>query len=181
MGIYEFDLALPQILNTPPVEFPVYANNDPELSQPWYGISSRYANPVGNLLGSGDYNEQNRQAGVKLGIDYDLSGLINGLSSHTSFGFDALNLIRIGQANQYEGYRLNLGDEDVTFTRLQTGISDDTRRKLHDYYYIRTSFSQSFNYTKTINNHGIESSLTYFLYRKFSENMKDPEPQLLDV
>src|SRR5690554_12473 len=102
MGIYEFDLALPQILNTPPVEFPVYANNDPELSQPWYGISSRYANPVGNLLGSGDYNEQNRQAGVKLGIDYDLSGLINGLSSHTSFGFDALNLIRIGQANRYE-------------------------------------------------------------------------------
>src|SRR5690606_13973479 len=101
MGIYELDVALPQIISTPPIEFPIYANNSPELSLPWYGISSRYANPVGNLLGSGDYSEQNRQAGVQLAVNYDLSQLVSGLKSRTTFGFDALNLIRIGQANQY--------------------------------------------------------------------------------
>lgn len=181
MGIYEFNTALPDILSTPPIEFPVYANNDPELSQPWFGISSRYANPVGNFLGSGNYTEQNRQAGAKIALNYDLSKLVSGLKSRTSFGFDVLNLIRIGQANQYEGYRVLVGESDTTFTRLQTGINDDTRRKLHDYYFIRMAFSQSFNYEKTIEKHDIESSLTYFLYRKFSDNMRDPEPQLLGV
>ena len=181
MGIYEFNTALPHILLTPPVEFPVYAKNDPELSQPWYGISSRYANPVGNLLGSGDYTEQNRQAGVKFSINYNLSQLVKGLTTRSSIGFDALNLIRIGQANRYEGYRINVGENDITFTRLQTGISDDTRRKLHDYYYIRTAFSQSLNYSASVAKHGIQSSLTYFFYRKFSDNTRDPEPHLLGV
>jgi TonB-linked SusC/RagA family outer membrane protein len=181
MGIYEFDVALPHIMRTPPVEFPVYANNDPELALPWYGISSRYANPVGNILGSGDYNEQNRQAGVKVAIEYDMSHLIEGLKSTSSFSFDGMNLIRIGQANRYEGYRVIVSDGDTAFTRLQTGISDDTRRRLHDFYYIRTSFSQSFNYQKSFDNHDLESSLTYFLYRRFSDNIRDPEPQMLGV
>lgn len=181
MGIYELDVAIPQIIATPPIEFPVYANNDPELSLPWYGISSRYPNPIGNLLGSGDYSEQNRQAGVKLAVNYDLSQLVSGLQSRTSFGFDALNLIRIGQANQYEGYNVSVGVSDTTFTRLQTGISNDTQLKLHDYYFIRTAFSQSLKYNWNIENHDLESSLTYFLYRKFSDNARNPEPQMLGV
>lgn len=181
MGVYEFNLALPQIRTTPPNEFPIYANNDPELSAPWYGISPRYVNPVGNILGSGDYTEQNRQAGAKLAIRYDLSRILNGLTSNTSFAFDALNLMRIGQANRYEGYRVNVREEDTVFTRLQAGISDDTRRKLHDYYYIRTTFSQVFNYKTNIDIHDIESSLAYFAYRKFSDGLRDPEPQLSGV
>ena len=178
MGIYEFNLALPHIRNTPPNEFPIYANNDPDLSLPWYGISSRYANPVGNWLGSGNYTEQNRQAGAKLAVNYDLSRILNGLTSSTSYAFDVLNLIRIGQANRYEGYRVQVRETDTVFTRLQTGISDDTRRKLHDYYYIRTTFSQVFNYKTAIDVHDIESSLAYFAYRKFSDGIRDPEPQL---
>ncbi|MDD4107429.1 MAG: SusC/RagA family TonB-linked outer membrane protein [Prolixibacteraceae bacterium] len=181
MGIYEFDVALPDIMRTSPIEFPVYANNDPELSLPWYGISSRYDNPVGNLLGSGSYNEQNRQAGVKFAINYDMSNLVEGLTSTSSFSFDGMNLIRIGQANRYEGYRVIVGESDTTFTRLQTGISDDTRRRLHDYYYIRTAFSQSLNYERSFDNHDLQTSLTYFLYRKFSDNIRDPEPQMLGV
>lgn len=181
MGIYEFNTALPHLRTTPPVEFPVYANNDPSLALPWYGISSRYANPVGNLLGSGNYTEQNRQAGVKVAVNLDLSQFVEGLTSRTAFGFDALNLIRIGQANQYEGYRVLVNENDTVFTRLQTGISDDTRRKLHDYYYIRTAFSQNLNLNRSYDLHDIESSLTYYLYRKFSDNMRDPEPQLLGV
>src|SRR5690606_1580882 len=102
MGSYEFNVALPYIISTPPVEFPVYANNDPDLSQPWYGMSSRYDNPIGSFLGSGDYTEQNRHAGVNIAINYNLSQLIEGLSSRSAFGFDGLNLIRIGQANRYE-------------------------------------------------------------------------------
>jgi TonB-linked SusC/RagA family outer membrane protein len=181
MGINEFDVALPDILMTPPVEFPVYANNDPELSQPWYGISSRYANPIGNLLGSGDYQEQNRQAGVKLTLKYDLSQIATGLKSRTAFGFDALNLSRIGQANRYEGYNVVVSDTDTTMTRLQTGISDDTRRKLHDYHYIRMAFSQSLNYERKFDQHNIQTGLTYFLYRKVTDNIRNPEPQMLGV
>lgn len=181
MEINEFDVALPAILMTPPVEFPVYANNDPELSQPWYGISSRYANPIGNLLGSGDYQEQNRQAGVKLSLKYDLSQIAAGLKSRTSFGFDALNLVRIGQANRYEGYSVIVGDTDTTMTRLQTGITDDTRKRLHDYHYIRMAFSQNFNYERKFDEHDIQTGLTYFLYRKVTDNIRNPEPQMLGV
>lgn len=181
MGIYEFNLALPNINRTPPIEFPVYAKKDPELVSPWYAMTNRYANPIGNILESGYYNEQNRQAGVKSGIDFDLSHLLTGLKSRTTIGFDVLNLIRIGQGNQYEGYRVNVRTNDTVFTRIQAGIFDDVRRKLHDYYYIRTTLSQSFEYQRNIGDHDIQSSLTYFLFRKFTDGIRDPQPQLLGV
>lgn len=181
MGIYEFNTALPNILRTPPIEFPVYANNDPELVTPWFGMTSRYGNPVGSILKSGSYTEQNRQAGVKSKIEFDLSHLILGLKSTTTIAFDVLNLIRIGQGNQYEGYRVTVEGTDTSFVRVQTGIVDDIRRKLHDYYYIRNVFSQNFGYERTFGNHDIQSSLTYFMFRKFTDGIRDPQPQLLGV
>ena len=181
MEVYEFNGALPFIQRTPPVEFPVYANNDPNLSQPWYARSNRYNNPIGEYLGSGDYSEQNRQAGARLALNYDLSQIVDGLESQTNFGFDVLNLLRIGQANRYEGYGVNVQGNDTTFSRIQTGIHDDTRRKLHDYYFIRTVFSQNFNYKKSFGVHDIESSLTYFAHKKIEDKGRRPEVQLLGV
>jgi TonB-linked SusC/RagA family outer membrane protein len=176
MGAYEFQVALPHILRTPPVEFPIYANNDPSLVRPWYGISSRYDNPVGNLLESGNYNEQNRQAGVNSAIKYDMSHLVGGLSARASVGFDVLNLTRIGQANRYEGYRIDVTANDTTLTRVQPGIFNDTRLKLHDHYHQRVSFTSGLNYKINVGVHGIESSLTYFLYRKLLDQIRDPQP-----
>lgn len=181
MRAYEFDIALEDIIRTPPIEFPVYTNTDSKLVRPWYGISSRYGNPIGNFVESGYYNEQNRQAGVKSALNYDMSHFINGLSSRTAIGFDVLNLTRIGQANRYEGYRVNIGDNDTTFTRVQSGIVNDIRRRLHDHYYQRVAFTQNLAFDRSFGDHDIQSSVTYFLYRKLSDRIRDPQPHQLGV
>ena len=48
MDIVELNSVLKDITSIPPVAFPVYANNDPELADPWYAVTPAYpSNPVG--------------------------------------------------------------------------------------------------------------------------------------
>ena len=108
MGLIELNSVLTNITNTPPNAFPVYANNDPSLKDPWFGVSSNYPiNPIGNILYNGYYTETGRVGNVKTALDYDLSQLVKGLKSRTFFSFETLNLVRIGKAENYIAYYFN--------------------------------------------------------------------------
>lgn len=188
MDLLEMNSVLPDITSIPPVAFPVYANNDPELKSPWYGISSVYIyNPIGNITRNGYYNETGRKASSKLALNYDLSQLVPGLKSKTSIAFDGLNLIRIGKAKDYAAYIVTpsvssaTGNDTIILTKRRDVVDNPSLLNLHDYYYFRLAFHESLSYQKRFGNHDIQSSLTYFLYRMAINGIEEPRREQLGV
>ena len=187
MDLLELSSVLPDITSIPPVAFPVYANNDPGLKSPWYGVSSVYIyNPIGNITRNGYYNENNRKASARLALNYDLSKLIPGLKSQTSLAFDGLNLIRIGKAKDYAAYIVTptvtpTGGQTIQLTKKRDVVDNPSLINLHDYYYFRLAISENLSYRKTIGNHDIQSTLTYFLYRMAINGIEEPRREQLGV
>src|SRR5690606_35681780 len=179
--LLELDLALPQVNSIPPLAFPVYASNDPELTTPWYGVSSLFtSNPIGNLTKNGAYTETNRSAASNLAIAYDLSSVVSGLRSETSLSFDLLNLIRMGTAEQYAAYtvtpfKTSTGADTARIVKFQDAINDPQRRNLHDYYYQRFAVYQKLDYAKVSGAHDIHLNGTYYLFRVAKDGILEPQ------
>ena len=183
MDLLEIRTALPQILNTPPNAFPVYANNDPSLKFPWFGVSSVYtANPIGNLISNGDYIETGRKGTGKFALNYDFSKVIEGLKSETFLGFDVLDLSRIGLAKDYIAYiatpsKTADGSDTILYSISHNGVVSSTLNNLHDYYYQRIQFFEKLNFHKSFGIHDIQSTLTYFLYNTTKNGIQEPQRQ----
>ncbi len=190
MDLLELSTALPEINNTPPIAFPVYANNDPTLAAPWYGVSSLYrSNPIAALERNGYYNETERKFSAKIALNYDMSKIAKGLSSRSFLSYDALNLLRMGKAKDYIAYLATPSKDPVTgadalpitLTKVHDGIDNPSLQNLHDYYYQRLAFTQSFNYEKIFGANNIQSSLTYYLYRFSFNGIAEPRREQLGV
>ncbi len=188
--LIEISSALPEINNTPPIAFPIYANNDPTLKAPWYGVSSIFPqNPVGNLTRNGYYNEVGRNGAVKLALNYDMGDIIKGLKLKTFISFDALNLTRIGKSKNYIAYIVTPSIGAVTkadtlpvaLTKAHDGVDSPSLINLHDYYYNRFTIFESLNYDRTFGVHSIQSSLSYFLYRVVKKRITEPQREQLGV
>jgi len=179
--LYEFDSAIGDIITTPPVEFPVYANNGPGLEKPWYAVSNRYAfNPVGNLVGNGFYTDQGRTGLVSTTFDWDMSAIIKGLSSSTFISYNGLNFVRVGQANNYIAYTVipgvsaSTGNDTITLAKVQDGVDNSDLVNLHDYYYQRYTFYERLNFDRTFGNSRILSTLTYFINQVIRNGYENP-------
>jgi TonB-linked SusC/RagA family outer membrane protein len=182
--LVELNSAIDDITNTPPIAFPIYANNDPELKTPWYAVSTSYAmNPIGNLVGNGFYTERGRTGVVSSAIDYDMSGMIEGLSSRTFFSFSALNLVRIGQADNYIAYKVfpgvseTTGADTINLVKAHDGVDNVNLVNLHDYYYQRFAFYERLNYDRTFGSNRLQSTLTYFLNQLTRNGYENPKRQ----
>lgn len=181
MRLIEFNSAINDIANTPPVEFPVYANNSPELKAPWFGVSSRYTlNPIGNLTRNGYYTETGRTGTVNAVLDFNLKSILPGLTSKTSGSYDALNLMRIGKAINYIGYNVipgknAAGQDTIRLTKRYDGIDNPNQSMLHDYYYQRVNFSETLGYKKTVGRNVFETGLTYYINLLTRNGFKQPQ------
>ena len=181
--IIEITSVLPYVTNTPPNAFPVYANNDPSLKFPWFGVSSAYPiNPVGSLINNGYYTETGRKGNIRFGIDYNLSKLIRGLDSRTSASFDKLNVVRLGKAEDYWAYTVTpsktAADNDTILTsKVHNGVVTAALSNLHDYFYLRASFYEKLNYQRSFGNHDVQSTLTYLLYLFSRNGIEEPQRQ----
>ena len=106
---------------------------------------------------------------VSSAIDYDMSDIIEGLSSRTFLSFSALNLVRIGQADNYIAYKVIpgvsqfTGLDTISLAKAHDGVDNVNLVNLHDYYYQRYAFYERLNYDKTFGDNRIQSTLTYFL------------------
>lgn len=184
MDLLELSSALPNINNTPPIAFPVYANNDPSLKYPWLGVSSLYpVNPIGNLTRNGNYDETGRKGTVKFTFDYNMSKLLEGLSSQTFLGYDALRTLRIGNANDYIAYIATpsksgkTGNDTILFSKAHDGVVTSTLNNLHDYYYQRITFNEKLNFERSFGVHNIQSSLAYVLYSLSKDGTTETQRQ----
>ncbi len=188
MDLLEFSSVLPNLNNTSPIAFPIYANNDPALKAPWYGVSSIYPiNPIGGLTRNGYYNETGRKGAAKIAINYDMTHIIKGLKSETFLSFDALNLIRIGKAKDYIAYiatpskSVKTGADTILLSKSHDGVDDPALKNLHDFYYNRVTLFENLSYDRTFGIHSVQSSLTYFLYRNLKNGINEPQREQLGV
>ncbi len=178
-------IELPSVLNdinsTPPIGFPVYASYDPETNIPWFGVSAKYpVNPIGNLTNNGYYSERGRSGSAKITLEYNMEHIIKGLKSKTFIGFNGLDLLRIGKAEDYIAYIATPsvttgGNDTILLSKVHSGEDMSGQDKLHDYYYQRVSASENLSYSKSFGVNEIQSSLTYFLYTLSKNGFGEPK------
>lgn len=184
MDLLEIRSVLPDIQNTPPVAFPVYANNVPALPRPWYAISTAYPNnPIGNLMYNGFYTESGRTGSISAALDWDMSGLIKGLKARLFGNYDALNILRVGKAVNYDAYivKSNANNDAYTLTRSRAGFDSDALNNLHDYYFQSYTINGILSYDRTFGNHNFQSSLTYNAFRISKNGITEPQRTLSGI
>jgi len=183
LDIVEFGTVINDISNTPPIAFPVYANNDPSLKYPWYAVSQSYQqNPIGNLMKNGYYTETSRMGAFNVALDYDMSGILKGLKSRSYIGFNAFNLLRVGKAEDYDAYTVAPDAAATTGYKLtkhssHSQVDQADQAKLHDFYYMRFAVYENLNYTKTFGKNSFETSATYFLSKISRNGIEEPQRQ----
>lgn len=180
LDIIEFNSVIDNITSIPPIAFPVYANNNPELETPWYAVSANYGyNPIGNLSSNGYYSETGRQSSYNAALDYNMSNIIKGLSSRTYIGFNNLNVVRLGKAEDYVAYiatpSLTAGGADtILLSKVHDGSVQSDESKLHDYYFQKFSVYESLNYEKAFGKSVLHSSLTYSIFKESVNDIEEP-------
>ena len=184
LDIYEFDRLLDDITVISPIAFPVYANNDPSLEAPWFGVSKPTFsnNPVGRLIDNGYYTESGRSGNASLALNYDMKNFINGLSSKTFVNFQGFNMLRIGKAEDYIAYNVDpsltaAGADTIILTKSHDGVDMPGQAKLHDYYFQRFGVYQTFAYDQTFGKHDIQSTLTYYISKTSQNGIEEPRRQ----
>ncbi|MCE5348208.1 MAG: SusC/RagA family TonB-linked outer membrane protein [Bacteroidales bacterium] len=181
MDLLELSSALPNIYNTPPIAFPVYANNDPTLEKPYYAVSATYPNnPIGNLVGNGYYTESGRTGSLTAAVDYNLSNVIKGLKSRTYVSYDGLNVLRVGKAENYIAYiatpsQTVSGNDTIKLAKVHDGLDSPNMSNLHDYYYQGFSVYENLSYNRSFGNHNVQSALTYNIFRISKNGIEEPQ------
>jgi TonB-linked SusC/RagA family outer membrane protein len=181
LDIIEFDRAIRDITTTSPIAFPIYANNDPELKSPWYGVTADFPNnPVARQTRNGYYTESSRIGKVSAILEYDFSNFIKGLKSTTFVGLDGLYLIRIGKATDYFAYNVipsetSLGADTIILTKAHDGVDMSTMAKLHDYYYQRLAFYENLNFSRSVGMHDFNTAITYYVYKNTRNQIEEPQ------
>ena len=182
--LMEFSSVISEITSIPPTAFPVYASYDPKTNVPWYGVSSIYtSNPIGNIMGNGYYAETGRTGSANFTLNYNMSGILDGLKSKSTLGFNTLNLLRIGKAENYFAYIVtpfvspDTGNDTIRLTLNRSGVSTPNLSNLHDYYYQRIAFSESLSYEKSFGGNNIQTTLTYFLYKQARNGVTESQRQ----
>ena len=195
LDIQEFTTVISEITSIPPIAFPVYAAFDEASGLPWYGVNPSYkSNPVGNIMDNGYYTEKGRTGAANATLEYDMSQIINGLSSRSFVGFNLYNSTRIGKAERYISYIATptlavdasgnpvldaSGNKtyNVGLTKVQDGIDMSAMAKLHDYYSQRLTGFQTFSYDRNFGKHSVKSSLTYTISKYLEDRTEEPRRQ----
>lgn len=187
LTITELPSVLADITSTPPIAFPVYANNSPELKHPWYGVSSTYnTNPIGNIVKNGYYTESGRMGAFNVSLEYDMGHITKGLKSRTYVGFNAFNLIRIGKAENYTAYRAtpsqtSLGADTIVLTKVYDGVDQANQAKLHDFFFQRYAAYENLSYGRSFGRSELQTALTFYLSKISRNGIEEPQRQTTTV
>lgn len=183
LDLVEFNTAIADITNTPPIAFPVYAAFGDNPVAPWYGVSSNYkSNPIGNLMHNGYYTETGRTGASNITFEYDMKELVPGLKSRTYAGFNLFNSLRIGKAEDYIAYIVNpaktqSGQDTVTLSKVHDGVDMAGQAKLHDYYSQRFVVYENLSYERNWDAHSVQAGLTYYIAKSSRNGVEEPQRQ----
>jgi len=181
LDLVEFNSAINDIVNTPPIAFPVYAAFGDNKDAPWYGVSSNYkTNPIGNLVHNGYYTETGRTGASNMTFEYDMKEILPGLKSRTYVGFNVFNSLRIGKAEDYIAYiaspgKTNAGTDTIRLSKVHDGVDMAGQEKLHDYYSQRFAIYENLSYEKSWGNNEVQTGLTYYLAKNSRNGIEEPQ------
>lgn len=187
LSIIEFPSVLNDITSIPPNAFPVYASLDPETNIPWFGVSSKYpVNPIGALTNNGFYNEKGRNGSARITLNYDMDHIIKGLKSQSFIGYNGLDLLRIGKAEDYIAYiadpgKTTSGSDTIFLKKTHDGVDMSGLAKLHDYYYQRVAAFENLSYDRSFGASKIQTTLTYYLYTVSKNGFGEPKREQTGV
>ncbi|MBQ6821489.1 MAG: SusC/RagA family TonB-linked outer membrane protein [Bacteroidales bacterium] len=174
LGVFELPEILSDINSIPPLAFPIYADNSPELEFPWYAVSSQYTqNPIANILENGSYTETIRSALFNLRLDIDLSFLTKGFKSSTYAAYGATNLVRLGQAEDYAAYLITEG-LDIEGNPIIVPVQSSSHSvkemsgnaKLLDYYSNRLYLVEKLDYARVFGDHDLHLSGDFMITQR---------------
>ncbi|MDQ6477947.1 SusC/RagA family TonB-linked outer membrane protein [Dyadobacter sp. LHD-138] len=183
LDLIEFNSAINDITNTPPIAFPVYAAFGDNPVAPWYGVSSNYkTNPIGNLMHNGYYTETGRTGASNITFQYDMKELVPGLKSNTYVGFNVFNSLRIGKAEDYIAYiptpsKTAAGLDTIKLAKVHDGVDMPGQTKLHDYYSQRFVVYENLTYDKSWDIHSVQAGLTYYIGKSSRNGIEEPQRQ----
>ncbi|MCE7043214.1 SusC/RagA family TonB-linked outer membrane protein [Dyadobacter sp. CY312] len=183
LDLVEFNTAINDITNTPPIAFPVYAAFGDNAVAPWYGVSSNFkTNPIGNLMHNGYYSEKGRTGASNVTFEYDMKEILPGLKSRTYAGFNVFNSLRIGKAEDYIAYiatpgTTSSGQDTIRLSKVHDGVDMSGLAKLHDYYSQRFVIYENLSYEKAWKKSDLQMGLTYFLSRISRNGIEEPQRQ----
>ena len=172
--VEEFPAIIEDLVSTPPIEFPVYANNDPELESPWYAVSSKYTqNPYANIMENGSYTETTRKGLLTVDLNVNLDFLAKGLSSRTSGAFDATNLVRLGKSEDYAAYILEPVEDflgNITMVPQQSAshsvVSVSDKSRLVDYYSNRFFLKEALMFDRSFGRHDLDACADFMITKR---------------
>lgn len=163
-----FESLISDINSMPPVEFPVYADNSPDLNQPLYAVTSSYTrNPYAELVGRGHYTERVVMGGMNAAVNFDLRFLTPGLKARTYAWFNSQNLVRIGTQEDYNAYIISgydsYGKASLTMSNSHTLKMSNSLTRLFNNYEDRFHISQSVSYDRTFGDHNVSAAGDFML------------------
>ncbi|REG90282.1 SusC/RagA family TonB-linked outer membrane protein [Algoriphagus antarcticus] len=153
----------------PPNSFPVY---NPDGS---FGGSSRFGNPVGDLLETGSYSSNGRTLQSTLQLRQKLDFITDGLAITGSVSFNNYFRSFSSKTKQYERFAINKNEQDET---VYTGFGQNTSlvgNEGNSDQWRNTVFQGSLNYDRVVEKHEFSAMLMAISdsYTNISSSLRD--------
>ena len=152
-----------RICYTPPVEFPLYLDDDEETGKRNYAVSTAYPNhPYAGAAETGHYTERTRVGMTKASVNYDFGKFIKGLRSETQISYNLSYTVRGGQGQDYVAWLYNPVDSSRTATSHQ-GASQSSESSFTTPSYLQgIQFHEKLLYGYSKEDFNLNTSLTYY-------------------
>jgi TonB-linked SusC/RagA family outer membrane protein len=129
------------------------------------GTASYLTNPIADGYSGGEKDSIQRTLSFNNRIDFDLSGLVQGLAFHTNVSFDFYTRYIQSVNNTYSVYQPTwkaLVDSVTSLTKYGSDTRPGTQNITNPYYVRRFGFYGMLDYNRTFGDHRISASLLGF-------------------
>lgn len=161
--INEFDRFITATNTTPSVAFPIHLGVNSENGGWIYGVSERYpSSPYAALVERGFTTMRSRSGIINGTLSWDARKLLKGLSFASNFGFDVLNMDRIGKNPDYLAmiYNPQTGESLKT---AHEGAKVSGKSNYGKWYHQRLFFNERAEYNLTKGEHRLNAAAMYYL------------------
>jgi len=143
------------------------------------GTSEYLTNIFGELTRNGTRRTNDKLIELNTGLDFDLSGLTEGLSARAYISFDMYSMFSEGLMNSYSVYRPNFSADTIaSFTKLGQDVKMHERTISDVTFFRRYGAYGMFDYKKIFGDHRINANALVFLNRYDQEDVLQPMKSL---
>ncbi len=155
-----------------PNEYPYFINDFERLDSARFGASYQYTDNVyGEATQTGYRKDFNRMGQVNLGLDFDLSRYLEGLSAKTYLMFDSYNYLRYNKSGDYNAYIPYEDGDSLVFQQVSLRQDLSTQSYQADDVYRRLGTYGALSYENTFNTkHHLQSNILARYYQTELKN-----------